>query len=144
METGVTCQHFPGISCCRVTIKYALYVFSNADKFFLKIKNCFKKLFYHRVTENTEVFIVCVLYRQQQSDLLCDLCDSVVQKKHSYFIWLCYMKSTSMLYPENLRIFNTPVSRIIYCPFIPSKLPSISGCLSKFRDLIFFGYSETG
>ena len=140
METGITCQYFPGISCCRVTIKYALYVFSNTDKFFLKIKNCFKKLFYHRDTENTEVFIVCVLHRQQ-SDLLCD---SVVQKKHSYFIWLCYMKSTSMLYPENLRIFNTPVSRIIYCPFIPSKIPSISGCLSKFRDLIFFGYSETG
>ena len=34
-------------------------------------------------------------------------------------------------------MFNTPVSKMRYCPFIPAKTPAISGVLSKFNDFTF-------
>jgi len=37
MKPGVTGYDFPGVSSGRVTIEYALYVFTNADGVFLKI-----------------------------------------------------------------------------------------------------------
>ncbi|RKZ59652.1 MAG: hypothetical protein DRQ44_13485 [Gammaproteobacteria bacterium] len=52
MKTGVTGYYFPGISCCRVAIKYAIYVFTNTDEFFLKISSI--TVF---ITEDTQITI---------------------------------------------------------------------------------------
>jgi len=35
MKAGIAGQYFPGISGSRITVKYALYVFTNADGVFL-------------------------------------------------------------------------------------------------------------
>jgi hypothetical protein len=44
MHPGVTGQHFPGVSGCRVSLEHAIYIFTNADVFVLEnnnIKNIF-------------------------------------------------------------------------------------------------------
>ncbi len=37
MKPGVAGHYFPGVSCCRVAVKDALYIFTNADELLLKI-----------------------------------------------------------------------------------------------------------
>ena len=49
----------------------------------------------------------------------------------SVTLWDIYTFSRLTSYPVNLRILSTPVSRIKYCPLMPSNLPLTLGVFSK-------------
>ena len=46
MQTGIAGQHFPGISGGRITVEYALDVFTDADGFALEIIKTYRGILY--------------------------------------------------------------------------------------------------
>ncbi len=144
VKTGITGQNLPGIPGCRVTVKYAIYVFTDSDGFFLILitttqlkllcnNRCNNNVLQRRKdTEENNYFLP---RRTQKAQIFKnDKCFSLRTLRSSRQKYLfstslllkslpCYTKFTSMLYPENLRMFSTPLSRIKYWPLIPIRVP---------------------
>ncbi len=71
-------------------------------------------------------------------------CYKTCRPSHSV-LFSCQRQDRLILYPLCFRIFRTlPPSSSRYCPFIPKRVPPISGVLSNERAVTLTGYSLTG